>query len=153
MRLLIPLMLGLAACAPQYVEREITSDQDLPVRKAFFESRPKPLEDAFRASCTAPGDTYKRVSQELVQCRILPAPDLAAFLVLEFDGALEAPTLIMQKKTEPRGEEYLVEMSYYAEVIQKSGSPRRIYFQQRRLDRLVDELLSAAGGRPSPSET
>ncbi|WP_420011598.1 hypothetical protein [Tateyamaria sp.] len=107
---------------------------------------PEPLDDAFRANCDSPGDQIMQVSRTVVQCRILPPPDMAAFLVLQYDGALEAPALVVQKETDAIDDRFLVEMSYFAEVIQKSGNPRRIYFKQRSLDRLMAELLQATGG-------
>lgn len=150
MRLLTALALALsaAACAPRYVETVAMSDDDLPVRSATFAERPVPLSDAFEASCTAPGDVYTQVTREITQCRIVPDPSLAAFLLLEYDGALVAPALVMEKRVAKDPAGYLVEMSYYAEVTQKSGKPRRIYYRQPRLDRMVDAMLEAAGGEP-----
>lgn len=140
------ILIGLTACGPQYVETVATSEQDLPVRRAIFGESPAPLDDAFRSSCQSPGDKIKQVSNSVVQCRIVPPPDLAAFLLLQYDGALEAPSLIVQKQTARDASDYVVELSYFAEVIQKSGNPRRIYFKQQRLDRLMDGLLEASGG-------
>ncbi|WP_147105798.1 hypothetical protein [Tateyamaria sp. syn59] len=137
---------ALSACAPQYVETVVTDEQDLPVRRATFAANPSPLDDAFRSSCNAPGDELRNVSRSVVQCRILPPPDVAAFLLLRYDGALEAPTLVVQKETDRDDEAYVVELSYFAEVVQKSGNPRRIYIRQRALDQLMDQLLIATGG-------
>lgn len=137
---------ALSACAPQYVERVATDEQDLPVRRATFAANPTPLDDAFRSSCDAPGDVLRDVSRSVVQCRILPPPDVAAFLLLQYDGALEAPTLVVQKETGRDENAFVVELSYFAEVIQKSGNPRRIYIKQRALDQLMDQLLIATGG-------
>ncbi len=139
-------LVGLCACAPQYVETLVEPGQDLPVRRAVFEESPKPLDAAFRSSCDSPGDTLKQVSRAVIQCRILPPPDVAAFLVLQYDGALEAPTLVVQKETATSDGNVVVELSYFAEVVQKSGNPRRIYFKQPELDRLMDQLLAATGG-------
>ena len=147
MRPILPfLLVALGACAPQYVETIATSEQDLPVRRALFETQPVPLDTAFRSSCDSPGDELRQVSRSTVQCRILPPPDVAAFLLLQYDGALEAPTLVVQKQTNPDNGTFVVELSYFAEVVQKSGNPRRIYFKQRALDDLMDRLLSATGG-------
>lgn len=140
------LLVALGACAPQYVETLVTSEQDLPVRRAIFESSPEPLDSAFRSSCDAPGDVFRQVSRSVVQCRILPPPDVAAFLLLQYDGALEAPTLVVQKETDMDQDAFVVELSYFAEVVQKSGNARRIYFKQRSLDSLMDRLLQATGG-------
>ncbi|WP_415402677.1 hypothetical protein [Tateyamaria sp. SN3-11] len=147
MRPILPfLLVALGACAPQYVETIATSEQDLPVRRALFETAPVPLDAAFRSSCDSPGDELRQVSRSTVQCRILPPPDVAAFLLLQYDGALEAPMLVVQKRTNPDNGSFVVELSYFAEVVQKSGNPRRIYFKQRELDALMDRLLSATGG-------
>ncbi|WP_299280586.1 hypothetical protein [uncultured Tateyamaria sp.] len=107
---------------------------------------PEPLDSAFRASCDAPGDVLREVSTGVLQCRILPPPDVAAFLLLQYDGALEAPTLVVQKTTDENAGNFVVELSYFAEVVQKSGNARRIYFKQRALDGLMDRLLAATGG-------
>ncbi len=150
MRPIFPLLLvALGACAPQYVETIATSDQDLPVRRAVFDQTPAPLDLAFRSSCDSPGDELRQVSRSVLQCRILPPPDLAAFLLLQYDGALQVPALVVQKQTDRDAEEFVVELSYFAEVVQKSGNPRRIYFKQRDLDRLMDDLLVATGGTSS----
>ena len=147
MRSISALLLGaLSACAPQYVETVAASDQDLPVRRAVFQDRPAPLDLAFRSSCDSPGDELRQISRSVVQCRILPPPDLAAFLVLQDDGALQAPTLVVQKETDAGADAFVVELSYFAEVVQKSGNARRIYFKQRDLDHLMDQLLAATGG-------
>lgn len=142
---ILPLV-ALGACAPQYVETIATSEQDLPVRRAVFEQNPAPLDEAFRSSCDSPGDVLRQVSRNVVQCRILPPPDLAAFLLLQYDGALEAPSLVVQKETDRDAGDFVVELSYFAEVVQKSGTSRRIYFKQRDLDMLMDQLLVATGG-------
>ncbi|WP_223428757.1 hypothetical protein [Tateyamaria pelophila] len=118
----------------------------MPARRALFGESPATLDEVFRSSCNAPGDKIKQVSTSVVQCRILPPPDIAAFLLLQYDGALEAPSLIVQKQTARNDAGYAVELSYFAEVIQKSGKPRRIYFRQPRLDVLMDGLLEASGG-------
>ena len=135
----------LTACGPQYVERIATDAQDLPVRRAVFAEAPGTLDAAFRSSCDSPGDELRDVSRSIVQCRIPPPPDVAAFLLLQYDGALAAPTLVVQKETRA-GTDVVVELSYFAEVVQKSGNARRIYFRQPALDRLMDDLLVATGG-------
>jgi len=142
----IVVLVALGACAPQYVETIATSEQDLPVRRAVFDQEPEPLNLAFRSSCDSPGDEFREISRSVVQCRILPPPDLAAFLVLQYDGALAAPTLVIQKETGRDADAFVVELSYFAEVVQKSGNTRRIYFKQRSLDSLMDRLLAATGG-------
>ena len=140
-------LVAAAGCATQYVETLATSEQDLPVRRAVFATEPAPLDAAFRSSCDSPGDELRQVSRAVIQCRIPPPPDLAAFLLLQYDGALTAPSLVVQKQTARDAEAaFVVELSYFAEVTQKSGNARRIYFKQRDLDQLMDQLLLASGG-------
>jgi hypothetical protein len=140
------ILLALSACAPQYIETVATSEQDLPARRATFAQSPEPLNETFTALCDSPGDVVRQVSASVVQCRMLPPPDFAAFLVLQYDGALQAPALVVQKQTAQKDDAYVVELSYFAEVMQKSGSPRRVYFRQRRMDAVMDGLLTATGG-------
>ncbi len=143
------ILVSLAACAPQYVETVVTSPQDLPKRQAFFAAEPTTLNTAFRDACDSPGDVLASPSRGILQCRTLPTPDFAAFLLLEYDGALETPVIVMQNQqtrvTTPASGT-VVEFSYFAEVPQKSGTPRRIYYKDRQLDALLDRMLQAAGG-------
>ena len=145
---LLPIFL--AACAPQYIETTVTNPQDLPVRRALFAQDPEGLHEAFRAACDSPGDTLATPSRGIVQCRTLPTPDFAAFLLLEYDGALKTPTVVMQKqkrRTDAGPESTMIEFSYFAEVPQKSGNARRVYYKDRQLDQLLDQMMRAAGGK------
>ncbi|UOA27529.1 hypothetical protein [Pseudosulfitobacter sp. DSM 107133] len=145
---LLPILL--AACSPQYVETTVSNPQDLPVRRALFAQDPTGLHEAFRAACDSPGDILATPARGIVQCRTLPTPDFAAFLLLEYDGALKTPTVVMQKqqrRTDAGPQSTLVEFSYFAEVPQKSGTPRRIYYKDRQLDHLLDQMMRAAGGK------
>lgn len=145
---LLPILL--AACSPQYVETIVSNPQDLPVRRAFFSEDPEVLHEAFRDACDSPGDTLATPSRGIVQCRTLPTPDFAAFLLLEYDGALKTPTVVMQKqqrRTDAGPDSSMIEFSYFAEVPQKSGNSRRIYYKDRQLDQLLDQMMRAAGGK------
>ncbi len=144
--LLLPCLL--LACGPQYVERVAAPGEVLPARQAFFAQRPDALDEAFRASCAPPIRAVRQITRDTVQCRIIPRPEAAAYLLLNFDGALEAPSMVVQKRTRRAEGGYLVELSYFAEVTQKSGYPRRIYESRRDMDRLLDRLLESTGGTP-----
>jgi len=140
------LALVLSACTPQYVERVASATEALPERTALFPGAPTQLRSSFRAACTDPGDQYLRRSGGIRQCRSLPTPELAAFLLVQYDGALEVPKLIIQTEERGTGAPVEVGFSYFAEVTQKSGSVQRVYFRDRELDGFIDRLLVATGG-------
>ncbi|MEL6467011.1 MAG: hypothetical protein AAFQ58_18775 [Pseudomonadota bacterium] len=137
---------ALSACAPQYVERVVTDEQDLPVRRAIYQTEVDSVDKAFIKLCDAPGDEVRRFDGDIVQCRSSPTPDFAAFLLLQFDAALEPPTLVVRKKVRKQDEAFEVEMSYFAEITQKSGEPQRIYLRLPEIDAILDGFLRITGG-------
>ena len=138
----------IAACAQQVPPVLPGDSPDLPVRRAFFPSDPSALHAAFRMGCTNPGDAFTQPNRTTARCTLLPSPEGAAFLLIEFDASLETPKLVMQKVTRPVDEGYEVEMSYYAQIRAKSGNRQRIYMQRPALDRQIDQLLESSGGVP-----
>ena len=138
----------LTGCAPQLVVSIAKSEGDIPVRRAVFEEPPEVFTLAFREGCNGPGETYRRVSPTTDQCLLPPSPDVAAWLLLQFAAALETPTIVAQKKSTPTTDGTLIEISYFAEITAKSGTPQRIYFRDRDLDRTTDLMLRIWGGRP-----
>ncbi len=142
-----------AACAPQYVERSADDPQDVPVRRAFFETNPSNLEAAFEFGCREPGDVYSRPDSTTARCNIVPTPESAAFLLVQFDAELEQPTLVVQKTVRPVANCFEVEMSYFAEIKAKTGNQQRIYIQSRNLDRQIDQILLSTGGRLSLAQS
>ncbi len=118
------------------------------MRKAFFETNPSVLHDVFRTGCDGPGDTYDEPNRQTARCAILPSPEGAAFLLIEFDAGLELPRLVVQKVTRRSGEGYEVEMSYYAQIRSKEGVRQRIYMPREKLDRQIDLILTNTGGTP-----
>ena len=50
------------ARAPQYPQRVMTSEQDLPVRRAIYTESPVALDAAFKSRCSTPGDLVKAIS-------------------------------------------------------------------------------------------
>lgn len=138
----------LSACAPQDVVETGHNTQDVPARRAFFESSPDVLHTLFRESCVNPGDRYTRPNSRTAQCKLLPTPEGAAFLLTQFDAKLELPKLVIQTVTRESGEGYEVEMSYFAEIRAKTGNRQRIYMARESLDRQIDLILANSGGKP-----
>lgn len=136
------------SCTPQDVAVPPEDSPRIPVRKAYFASNPAVLHEVFRTGCDGPGDTYDEPNWRTARCAILPTPEGAAFLLIEFDADLEIPKLVVQKVTRRSGDGYEVEMSYFAEIRSKSGVRQRVYMPRARLDRQIDLILANTGGTP-----
>lgn len=136
-----------AACAPQYVERTADDPQDVPVRRALFAANPVGLGMAFEEGCQEPGDVFSTPDRTTARCDIVPTPESAAFLLVQFEAELEVPTLVVQKVVRQVSECFEVEMSYFAEIRAKTGNLQRVYIQNRGLDRQIDQILSTTGGQ------
>lgn len=149
MRSYILVLAGLiSGCAPQYVERTATTDAELPVNEARFDERPERLHAAFRDSCQGPTDSYSVIGQDQARCQMIPPPDVAAGLLVQFDGALEIPKIIVERMTRPADDGFVVGISYFASVPKKSGGNQRVYLRSRDLDRTIATLFRAFGGTP-----
>ena len=136
------------SCAPQDVVVPAEDSPRIPVRKAYFATNPLVLHEVFRVGCDGPGDTYDEPNWRTARCAILPTPEGAAFLLIEFDAELEIPRLVVQKVTRRSGEGYEVEMSYFAEIRSKDGVRQRVYMPRETLDRQIDMILENTGGTP-----
>ena len=136
------------SCTPQDIAVQPADGPQIPVRKAYFETNPSVLHEVFRAGCDGPGDRFTEPNWQTARCSILPTPEGAAFLLLEFDADLEIPRLVVQKVTRRSGDGYEVEMSYFAQIRSKSGQRQRVYMQRETLDRQIDLILTNTGGTP-----
>lgn len=149
MRAYILGVLGLiAACSPQYTETRAQPGDSLPVNEARFLKEPELLHEAFAASCQGPTDDYKQVNPSMARCKMVPSPDIAASLIVRYDGALEIPHIVVEQRTRAEGEAYIVGISYFASVPQKSGALQRVYLNSPQLNRTFDQLFRAFGGEP-----
>lgn len=142
------LLLGAAACAPQYTERTAEPGTTLPVNEARFAERPELLHMAFRDSCQGPTDSYAKLSGDKARCQMIPPPDVAAGLLVRFDGALDIPKIVVERSTRAVEGGYVVGISYFATVPKKSGNRQRVYLRSRDLDRTIERLFLAFGGTP-----
>lgn len=146
--ILLSLVAVLAACSPIPSKNE-TPEPATPYRSAFFQTNPSSMHDAFRAACDSPGDRYVEPTKTTAVCRFLPSPELAAYLLTEYDGRLEVPYMVLSKETFTRETGVEIRISYFAEVVQKTGKIQKIYKPTKPLDRRIDTLLKGAGGRLS----
>lgn len=149
MRTYILGVMGLiAACSPQYTETRAQPGDRLPVSEARFTEAPDLLHEAFAAFCQGPTDDYKTLGRDGARCKMIPSPDIAASLIVRYDGALEVPHIVVERRTRTEGDGYVVGISYFASVPQKSGALQRVYLVSPHLHRTFDELFRAFGGEP-----
>ena len=139
---------ALTACAPQYTETLLAPGASAPVNEARFAARPDLLHQAFRDSCQGPTDEYSAPDGTTGRCQMVPSPDIAANLILRYDGALEIPHIVVERQTRPVSDGYVVAISYFASIPQKAGAPRRVYLRSPELDRNFAALFEAFGGVP-----
>lgn len=140
----------LAACAPQFTETFLDPDAPLPVNEARFTEFPDLLHMAFRESCQGPADSYAATGQNKAQCQTVPSPDVAAGLLLRYDGALDVPYIVLERQTRAVDNGFVVGISYFASVPKRSGADQRIYLRSRNLDQTIADLFRAFGGDPIP---
>ena len=140
-RCLIPLIVFLAACAPQ--------DIGPSSGKARFSEYPETLFDAFRASCVGPARSFQSEGRNTAECRELMPPEITAAFIIEYTGVPEdLPRLVIRFRAEQDDGTYLVRNDVYVNVPQRTGGPRQVPFQDARLARQLDLLYLNAGGVP-----
>lgn len=149
MRTYILGVLGLiAACTPQYTETRLAPGESLPISEAVFTKQPDLLHQAFRAACQGPTDVYKILDRNTAHCRMVPPADIAASLIVRYDGALKVPHIVVERRTRAVEGKFVVGISYFASVPQKSGRTQRVYLRSRELDRTFQSLFRNFGGVP-----
>ena len=140
-RCLIPAILFLAACAPQ--------DIGPSSGKARFSEYPQSLFDAFRDSCTGPTRAFQSTGRNSAECRELMPPQVTAAFILEYSGVTDdLPRLVIRFQAQPEADTYLVSNDVFVNVPQRSGGPRQVPFQDKRLRQQLDLLYLNAGGVP-----
>ena len=137
-----------AACAPRFTETSVAPGEALPINEARFSERPERLHQAFQESCSRPTDSYTTNGANQARCQMVPPPDIAAGLLVRFDGALEIPMIVVERVTREDEDGYVVGISYFANVPKKSGGNQRVYIRSRNLDRTIANLFRAFGGNP-----
>ncbi|MEO9898292.1 MAG: hypothetical protein ABJD13_06920 [Paracoccaceae bacterium] len=145
---ILGLTLLCAACTPLYTETRLEPGQSAPVNEARFSEPPEQLFEAFKEACDGPKDVYTELRDGSAQCRILPPPDVAAPLLLRFDGALEIPYIFIKRRTRKDGDGFIVTFDYFASVPLKTGNQQKVYLRSPRIDQNIDQLFQAFGGTP-----
>lgn len=139
---------ALIGCSPNFTETEVEPGQTVRVNQALYVEEPQILYTAFRNSCDGPGSQYKELGPNGAQCRLAPTPDVAAELLLRFDGDLGIPYYFIERRTQAASEGFVVTLDYFASVPLKNGKERRVYLRSKRLDRQIDQMFVQTGGTP-----
>jgi hypothetical protein len=140
---LIPFILILAACAPQYVGPSSG--------KARFSEYPAGLFASFSASCTGPARTFRASGPNTAECLEFMPPRITAAFILEYTGVPEdLPRLVIRFQAEPDSDSYLVRNDIYVNVPQRTGAARQVPYDDPKLRRQLDLLYIRAGGVPEP---
>ena len=142
------LAVSLIGCSTEYTETLLQPGDSARVNEALYVVEPQGLYAAFRESCTGPGSKYTALGATGARCRLVPSPDLAAQLLLRYDGALDVPYYFIERRTRAQGNAFVITLDYFASVPLKNGREKRIYLRSNRLDRRIDEMFVRTGGQP-----
>lgn len=139
---IVPAFALIVACTPQDVPEA--------TRSAQFESYPDRLFKTFETSCSGPGETFRRIGGQIVECSEFLPPDATAYLILTYDGSPEdLPQSVMRLTSTKNAGGYRVDASLFFKVPQKAGVAVEVPVESKTLDRALGALYQAMGGSPA----
>ncbi|MHA6262093.1 hypothetical protein ACXYMO_02735 [Arenibacterium sp. CAU 1754] len=134
----------LGACATQDVAQTKSV--------ARFDGYPDMLFAALESACSAPADTFRRLSRNSVECRSYMPPQATANAILNYDGTPEdLPQLVFKVDATPETPGYSVTFQAFLNVPQKSGPAVKVIHSSPAITRKMNAILSSAGGVPEPA--
>lgn len=115
--------------------------------RAFFPAFPDRLLTAAVAACNSPGQRPETPDALTVRCLSLPTPDVAAALILSYDGTVtDLPLYVVSFDAAPSQGGYVVTADSYVTVPQTDGTVRTVRLQDPGVASGMMDLLVAAGG-------
>lgn len=133
----------LAACT----EPPLPATPPSGAQQALFATYPGAFFDDFAASCRASGATVVRPGADELRCESLPDPGLAAALILEFDGTVEAlPVFVDRVYVEPVSEGFVVTTDSFLRIPQRDGTTDELRAPTEELVQSMRDALVRAGG-------
>jgi hypothetical protein len=115
--------------------------------RAFFPSFPDRLLTAAVQACNSPGQRPESPSANTVRCLSLPTPDVAAALILSYDGTIaDLPLYVVSFDTIPSDGGYIVTADSYVTVPQTDGTIRTVRLMDPVVASEMMDLLTTAGG-------
>jgi hypothetical protein len=125
----------------------VTQDLGPSSGKARFSDYPEQLIEAFAVACEGPTQSFRRPSQDVVECREILPPEPTAAIILQYDGTLnDLPELVIRFSTDRSGPDYVVSNDVFLNVPQKSGDAVQVRMESDRLQQRFDDLYRRAGG-------
>jgi hypothetical protein len=148
-------LLALTACAPSpepipvapVDQTETATDPTAGQSRAFFPTFPERLLTAAVAACDSPGQRPESPDAQTVRCLSLPTPDVAAALILSYDGTVsDLPLYVVSFQSVPAQGGFVVTADSYVTVPQTDGTVRTVRMQDPTVASGMMDLLVAAGG-------
>ena len=125
---------------------------DQGVQQAFFAEPPDALLLAAAEACVEPGQFLLRPGPGRVTCESLPMPEIAAALILRYEGTVsELPRYVISFAVDPLPEGYLVTTENFIRVPQRQGPALLVRLQDPLITQAFGNMLTAAGGTLIPT--
>lgn len=114
----------------------------------FAEYPPNLFAEAAIACVQSGGDSRMQGNDDLI-CEFPPDPQMAAALILEFDGTVEdLPSLVTRIYGARATGGYLVTVDNYIDLPGRDGRTRQLRIPSDRLGTSMRAMLERAGGQP-----
>ena len=141
------LLLGACGATRQTMPVAAMPGPDQGIQQAFFSEPPDALLLAAAEACVEPGQFLLRPGPGRVTCESLPTPEIAAALILRYDGTVsELPRYVISFAADPLPQGYLVTTENFIRVPQRQGPPLLIRLQDPLITQAFRNMLIAAGG-------
>jgi len=130
------------------VTTEVVADgPDQGIQQALFTERPDDLLRAAAEACIEPGQFLLRPGPDSVTCESLPMPEIAAALILRYDGTVsDLPRYVISFTAAALRDGYLVTTENFIRVPQRQGPALLIRLQDPMITDAFRDMLIAAGG-------
>jgi len=140
-------LLGGCGAARSTASEVAAAGPDQGIQQALFTERPDNLLWAASEACAAPGQFLLRPGPGRVTCESLPTPEIAAALILRYDGTVsDLPRYVISFAADPVTGGYLVTTENFIRVPQRQGPALLIRLQDPLITDAFRNMLIAAGG-------
>lgn len=118
--------------------------------RAFFVEYPDALFLAAAAACAGPGQEVLHPSPYEVRCETLPEPEVAAALILQFNGTvMDLPRYVASFAAGTSEIGYIITADNYIRIPQAGGGALLLRLPDPETEGSIREVLTRAGGQPT----